>query len=168
MRIGEALSLNRDQIDVANREARIIGKGNKERVAFFTARALCWLQQYLNLRTDSEPAVFVVESTPHRLKRHDIWRAVSTLPHACGHQQTRHAASAPSHGRNATTVQWLPGRAYLQKTILGHERLETTCRYYLRAETTERQKLRMSSILPIGNREGLISIHAPARGATLT
>ncbi len=29
MRIGELLSINRDQIDFANREARIIGKGNK-------------------------------------------------------------------------------------------------------------------------------------------
>ena len=43
MRIGEALSLNHDQIDLESREVRIIGKGSGERIVFFTDRALYWL-----------------------------------------------------------------------------------------------------------------------------
>jgi integrase/recombinase XerC len=49
MRISEALSLNRSQIDYEKAEAKIIGKGNKERVVFFSQRALDWVKYYLNI-----------------------------------------------------------------------------------------------------------------------
>src|SRR6185437_1403737 len=42
MRISELLSLNRDGIDFERREARIVGKGNKQRTVFFTERSLVW------------------------------------------------------------------------------------------------------------------------------
>jgi site-specific recombinase XerD len=49
MRISEALSLSKDSIDFATHEARIIGRGNKQRVVFFTEESLGWVQQYFNL-----------------------------------------------------------------------------------------------------------------------
>jgi len=51
MRISEALSLDKNSIDFSTREARIIGKGNKERAVFFTDDALKWVQRYINART---------------------------------------------------------------------------------------------------------------------
>jgi integrase/recombinase XerD len=129
MRIGEALSLNRDQIDYQNREARIIGKGNKERVVFFTARALEWVQRYLSLRTDSETPVFLSQGTLTRLNRADIWRPFTktrlraginkrVTPHLLRHTAATHLLF------NGCPIGHI-------KQILGHERLETTCRYYL-------------------------------------
>src|SRR4030066_2000781 len=47
MRIGEALSLDRTSIDFIQREARVIGKGNKERMGFFSEESLGWIRQYL-------------------------------------------------------------------------------------------------------------------------
>src|SRR5581483_811242 len=47
MRISEALSLNRQDIDFASREATVIGKGNKQRTVFFTERSLVWIRKYL-------------------------------------------------------------------------------------------------------------------------
>ena len=74
MRISEVLSLNQRDIDFANREARIIGKGNKQRTVFFTERALEWIAQYSALRTDSHPALFATQGGRSRLDRTDVWR----------------------------------------------------------------------------------------------
>src|SRR5205085_4024469 len=69
MRIGEALSLDRTDVDFERKEARVIGKGNKERTVFFTDRALFWLRQYLESRTDDAPALFVSQNGVTRLDR---------------------------------------------------------------------------------------------------
>src|SRR6266481_3228096 len=74
MRISEVLSLDRDKIDFKRKEARIIGKGNKERTVFFTDRALVWIRKYLETRTDEHQAVFICQNGRDRLKRTDIWR----------------------------------------------------------------------------------------------
>jgi integrase/recombinase XerD len=129
MRISEVLSLNRDQIDFENGEAKIIGKGSKERVVFFTDRALGWLRRYLSVRTDPNPALFVTTDGERRLKRPDIWRPFAkyrklaeinkrVTPHLLRH------TAATQLLFNGCPVGHI-------KEILGHERLETTCRYYL-------------------------------------
>lgn len=74
MRIGEALSLNRKSINWEKREAKIIGKGNKERTIFFTQRSLDWVRKYLEAREDSHEALFVTKAPFGRLNRDDIWR----------------------------------------------------------------------------------------------
>jgi integrase/recombinase XerD len=129
MRIGEALSLDRDQIDFANKEARIIGKGSKQRVVFFTDRAVDWLKQYLATRTDSEPAVFITQGTPSRLKRDDIWRPFARYRQRAGINKP----VTPHLLRHTAATQLLFNGCPIGhiKEILGHERLETTCRYYL-------------------------------------
>ena len=71
MRIGEVLSLNRTDIDFERKEARVVGKGNKERIVFFTDRALFWLERYLEIRTDNAPALFVSQDGVSRLNRTD-------------------------------------------------------------------------------------------------
>jgi site-specific recombinase XerC len=42
--------LNRSDIHWERKEAKIVGKGNKERMLFFTDRALSWLERYLSRR----------------------------------------------------------------------------------------------------------------------
>ena len=74
MRIGEALSLDREKVDFKRREARIIRKGSKECTVFFTGRALRWLHYYIKQRTDDHPALFVTQDDCLRWKRADIWR----------------------------------------------------------------------------------------------
>jgi integrase/recombinase XerD len=129
MRISEALALNRNQIDFEKREAKIIGKGNKERTVFFTARALHWLQHYLNTRTDEGPALFVTETGRGRLKRPDIWRLFRRFQEASGVKKR----ITPHLLRHTAATQLLFNGCPIGhiKEILGHERLETTCRYYL-------------------------------------
>jgi len=129
MRIGELLSLNRDQIDWVHREAKIVGKGNKERVVFFTQRAVSWLRKYLDTRTDQHPALFVAQRGRSRLSRDDIWRPFARYRRLAGISKP----VTPHLLRHTAATQLLFNGCPIGhiKEILGHERLETTCRYYL-------------------------------------
>ena len=59
MRVGEMVLLNRSDIDFDERECIVFGKGSKERVVYFDARTKIHLQNYLESRTDDNPALFV-------------------------------------------------------------------------------------------------------------
>ncbi|MDE8691513.1 phage integrase N-terminal SAM-like domain-containing protein, partial [Faecalibacterium sp. DFI.5.82] len=59
MRVGELVTLNREDINFNERECVVIGKGNKERLVYFDARTNIHLQNYLEGRTDENPALFV-------------------------------------------------------------------------------------------------------------
>lgn len=65
IRVGELVKLNRDDIDFHERQCIVFGKGNKERLVYFNARTKLHLQQYLNERTDKNPALFVSLFSPH-------------------------------------------------------------------------------------------------------
>jgi integrase/recombinase XerD len=129
MRISELLSLDRDSIDFAKKEARIIGKGGKERTVFFSDRSLMWIKRYLESRSDDCPALFVCQNGRDRLRRGDLWRYFDRHRKLAGLKKKvrphilRHTA--------ATTLLFNGCPVGHIKAILGHERLETTCRYYL-------------------------------------
>ena len=129
MRISEVLSLNRDSIDFEHREARVIGKGNKERTVFFTDRALRWIKRYLQSRSDDCPALFVCQNGRTRLKRDDLWRYFDRHRKLAGIKKR----VTPHILRHTAATQLLFNGCPIGhiKEILGHERLETTCRYYL-------------------------------------
>lgn len=129
MRISEALSLNRTDVDFERREARVIGKGNKQRTVFFTDRALFWLRRYLEIRQDSYPALFATLGGRSRLGRPDIWRPFARYRKLAGIQKR----VTPHLLRHTAATQLLFNGCPVGhiKEILGHERLETTCRYYL-------------------------------------
>jgi site-specific recombinase XerD len=52
MRIGEALGLRRGDMDYRTKSARVIGKGNKERIVYFDEKAWGAIQSYLHARHD--------------------------------------------------------------------------------------------------------------------
>ena len=65
MRVGEMVLLNRGDINFAERECVVFGKGDKERIVYFDARAKLHLQDYLDSRTDDNPELFVTLRAPH-------------------------------------------------------------------------------------------------------
>lgn len=65
MWVGELVLLNRDDIDFQERECVVFGKGNKERIAYFDARAKLHLQKCLHTRTDNENALFLYIKSIH-------------------------------------------------------------------------------------------------------
>lgn len=130
MRIGEVLSLNRKHINWEKREAKIIGKGNKERTVFFTQRSLDWVSKWLEQRKDTHEAIFITRmAKPTRLDRNDIWRFFERHRRLANIQKKltphilRHTV--------ATNLVFNGCPLVHVKEILGHERLDTTCKYYL-------------------------------------
>lgn len=134
MRISEALSLNRNSIDYDKGEAKIIGKGNKERTVFFNQRSMDWVKRYLSLRTDNEPPLFITQyktrlskvDVPGYFKRYVKKSGITKklTPHILRHTM---ATNLLFNGCPISHV----------KEILGHDRLETTCRYYLGLDKTK-------------------------------
>ena len=130
MRIGEVLSLNRKDINWEKREAKIVGKGNKERTVFFTQRSLDWISKWLEARKDTHEAIFITRmAKPTRLDRNDIWRFFGR------HRKLAniHKKITPHILRHtvATNLVFNGCPIVHVKEILGHERLDTTCKYYL-------------------------------------
>jgi integrase/recombinase XerD len=129
-RISEILALDRRDIDFQRREAKTIGEGNKQRVLFFTVRALEWLQRYLSRRRDDEEALFVTRGDrPHRLA-YDAVKHVFKHVTRRAHLSKKVSAHILRHTM-ATTLLFNGCPIGHIKELLGHERLDTTCRYYL-------------------------------------
>lgn len=65
MRVGELVTLNREDINFTERECVVLGKGNKERLVCFDARTKIHLQNYVDARRDDNPALFVSLRAPY-------------------------------------------------------------------------------------------------------
>lgn len=59
LRVSELVSLDRDKLDLERREFGIVGKGNRPRVVFLSARAAEWVQKYLQARDDNWRPLFI-------------------------------------------------------------------------------------------------------------
>lgn len=127
MRVGEMVMLNREDIDFNERECVVIGKGNKERLVYFDARTKIHLQNYLNERTDANPALFVSLKVPHdrlmiggvETRLRELGKRLN-LPKVHPHKFRRTlATSAIDKGMPIEQVQQL----------LGHQKIDTTMHY---------------------------------------
>jgi site-specific recombinase XerD len=59
LRVSELVRLNRDKINLEQKEFGIIGKGRRPRVVFLSDSAVSWIKRYLDTRQDSLPPVFI-------------------------------------------------------------------------------------------------------------
>lgn len=64
VRISEMVALDRDDIDLKDRQCIVYGKGRKERPVYFNGEAAVHLTEYLASRTDNNPALFVSSRKP--------------------------------------------------------------------------------------------------------
>jgi integrase/recombinase XerD len=130
MRIAEALSLNRAQIDWETQTAQIVGKGNKPRKVYFTDSALAWIRQYLDIRHDVHPALFVTQGEdPIRLKAQGTWKRFHRYAKQAGIGKQVY----PHMLRHTMATTLLANGCPIGhiRAMLGHEHLTTTCKYYL-------------------------------------
>lgn len=134
MRISEALSLNRDSIDLENKQAKIVGKGNKERTVFFNDRSLDWIKFYLGERKDDKPFLFVNQRRT-RLQKCDVQYTFKR--HARGLGINKKITPHILRHSFATNLLFNGCPISHVKELLGHDRLETTCRYYLGLDKTK-------------------------------
>ena len=127
MRVGELVKLNREDINFTERECVVFGKGNKQRIVYFNARAKIHLQQYLNERSDQNEALFVSLNNPQRrlqisgveVRLRKIGREAN-VPRVHPHKFRRTLATmAIDKGMPVEQVQ----------KLLGHVKIDTTMHY---------------------------------------
>ena len=127
MRVGEMVLLNRDDIDFSERECVVFGKGDKERMVYFDARAKLHLQEYLESRTDANPALFVTLRAPHKRLQ------IGGIEHRLREMGRRlHIQKVHPHKfrRTLATMAIDKGMPIEQlQRLLGHQRIDTTLQY---------------------------------------
>lgn len=129
MRIGEALSLNRDSVNWGKKEAEIIGgkKPYKPRKVYFTDESLAHLKNYLDLRNDKFPPMFV-SLTGERATGAGVRRTIHTAIKKAGIKKRVH----PHIFRSTFATELLQGGADIKsvQALCGHESERTTLRHY--------------------------------------
>lgn len=127
IRVGELVKLNRGDIDFNERQCIVFGKGNKERLVYFNARTKLHLLQYLDSRTDDNPALFVSLSSPY--SRLTI-SGVEVRIRALGKQLDMPRVYPHKFRRTLATVAIDKGMPIEQvQRLLGHVRIDTTLQY---------------------------------------
>lgn len=127
IRVGELVRLNRTDINFNERECIVSGKGNKQRIVYFNARAKTHLLNYLGERTDENPALFVSLHKPtERLRISGVETRLRKLGRETGvmhvhpHKFRRTLATAAiDRGMPVEQVQ----------RLLGHVKIDTTMQY---------------------------------------
>lgn len=127
MRIGEMVLLNKTDINFNERECVVFGKGDKERIVYFDARAKIHLQNYINTRTDDNPALFVTLRSPHeRIKIGGI----ETRLREMGKTLDIEKVHPHKFRRTLATMAIDKGMPIEQlQQLLGHKRIDTTLQY---------------------------------------
>lgn len=127
MRVGEMVLLNRDDINFAERECVVFGKGDKERIVYFDARAKLHLQEYLDSRTDENPALFVTLRSPHeRMQIGGIEHRLREM----GRRLNIQKVHPHKFRRTLATMAIDKGMPIEQlQRLLGHQRIDTTLQY---------------------------------------
>lgn len=129
IRVGELVNLDIADINFEERECIVFGKGDKERRVYFDYKTKVHLQDYVESRTDSNPALFVTFVYPYnrlsigaveaRIRKFGKDLNIKKIhPHRF---RTTLATKAIQKGMPIEQVQ----------RILGHNQIDTTLRYAL-------------------------------------
>lgn len=127
MRVGELVLLNQSDINFQERECKVLGKGNKERIVYFDARTKIHLQEYLDTRSDNNEALFVSLKKPYsRLTINGVESRVREIGTALGIKKVH----PHKFRRTLATMAIDKGMPIEQlQQLLGHKRIDTTLQY---------------------------------------
>lgn len=137
MRIGEMVLLNKADINFNERECVVFGKGDKERVVYFDARTKIHLQNYIDGRTDDDPALFVTLRAPHeRIKIGGIESRLREMGKALEIDKVH----PHKFRRTLATMAIDKGMPIEQlQQLLGHKRIDTTLQYAMVKQSNVKQ-----------------------------
>ena len=137
MRIGEMVLLNKADINFNERECVVFGKGDKERIVYFDARAKIHLQNYIGSRTDDNPALFVTLRSPHeRIKIGGIESRLREMGKALDIEKVH----PHKFRRTLATMAIDKGMPIEQlQQLLGHKRIDTTLQYAMVKQSNVKQ-----------------------------
>ncbi len=127
MRVGDLVGLNIADVDFENRECVVFGKGSKERPVYFDARTKIHLRNYLETRTDENPALFVSLLKPNeRLKISGVEIRLRNLGRMLGITNVH-----PHKFRRTLATRAIDKGMPIEQVqkLLGHSKIDTTMQY---------------------------------------
>lgn len=127
IRVGELVNLNKEDIDFENRECIVIGKGNKERTVYFDAKTKLHLMNYLKIRKDNNPALFVSLDKPYdRLNISGVEVRLRKLGRSLGLDKIH-----PHKFRRSMATRAIDKGMPIEQVqqLLGHNQIDTTMCY---------------------------------------
>lgn len=127
VRVSELSALNREDVHFSSKDIIVFGKGAKERTVYLNDRTNLYMREYLNSRTDDNPALFVSLKKPYRrLSKTGIEDIVRRTGKIAGVEK----AHPHRFRRTALTNALNRGMPIQEAMILaGHVKPETTMRY---------------------------------------
>lgn len=136
LRVSELTSLNRDHVNLKKDEFSIRGKGNKLRIVFLSETAKRSLAQYLDQRTDVDPALFVAHGKKGLVNKKNALRDSARLTPRSVERLVKHYAKKagivkdvhPHTLRHSFATDLLQNGADIRavQTMLGHASITTT------------------------------------------
>lgn len=127
MRVGELVRLNRADIDFNERECVVFGKGGSERKVYFDARTKLHLKDYLDRRSDDNPALFVTLHKPaKRISINGVETMLKSLEQVTGVEDIH-----PHKFRRTMATRAIDKGMPIEQVqkLLGHVRIDTTLHY---------------------------------------
>lgn len=128
LRSMELINLSEFMINIEEREIRVIGKGDKERITFFSENAKKWLIKYIEEKKrqyeNYTREVLIVNSKGKKLTTRSLRRLISAHAHEAGIQKE----ITPHVFRHSFATELLNNGVdirYLQE-LLGHSSIATT------------------------------------------
>lgn len=118
-----------DKIDIrfSSKDLIVYGKGGKERRVYINERTNMYLKEYLQGRTDDNPALFVGVYAPHtRMTKAGVEDAIRRIGRKAGVKNAH-----PHRFRRTSITNALNRGMPLQEAMIlaGHAKPETTMRY---------------------------------------
>lgn len=127
MRVGELVNLNIEDIDFEERECVVFGKGDKERKVYFDAKTKIHLKNYLDMRCDNNPALFVSLDRPYtRLNISGVEIRIRELGKSLNLEKIH-----PHKFRRTMATRAIDKGMPIEQVqkLLGHQQIDTTMKY---------------------------------------
>lgn len=127
MRVGELVRLNKGDINFHERECLVTGKGNKQRLVYFDARAKLHLVEYLASRADASSVLFVsLGPSGRRITVGAVELRLRNLSRVSGVQCVH-----PHKFRRTLATHAIDKGMPIEQVqkLLGHAKIETTMHY---------------------------------------
>lgn len=136
-RLSEVIGIRIDQVDWKRRSVKVLGKGHKERVVYFSVRACLMLQEYISRRKGGQ-TLFASSRTPYApMSPRAVEKALQRIGERAGVARRVHphilrhtfATEALRGGMDLTIIQRLLGHTDPKTTLIYAELQPEAIRY---------------------------------------
>ncbi len=139
-RLSELVGMNVGDIDFYNRQVRVLGKGNKERIVYLNDACLAAIQEYRNSRTNppEEPRALFLSRNHRRISKRRVQQIIEHYLSAAG--LAGKGLSTHKLRHTAATLMYQHGHVdtLTLRDILGHQSIATT-EIYTHLSSEQRQ-----------------------------